>query len=174
MKTLAFVQREVDTIIMLRGSHLYTAWSPSQPVWTPSRTLPSIPGAWIAGGRRVPDILLLYVGRSPGALGWGGKETTYYWRLWWCEPSEHHSRGRPETRWAVPTTSDSSMVCGGQVSCFLTLEALALRRRDRGFFLIVVQIAHVRARRPARAWQRHIISFLACHAMPCHAMLCLQ
>jgi hypothetical protein len=36
--------------------------------------------------------------------------------------------------------------------------------------LIVVQIAHVRARRPARAWQRHVISFLACHAMPCHAM----
>jgi hypothetical protein len=92
MKTLAFVQREVDTIIMLRGSHLYTAWSPSQPVWAPSRTLPSIPGAWIAGGRRVPDILLLYVGRSPGALGWG--EGDYYWRLWWCEPSEHHSRRR--------------------------------------------------------------------------------
>jgi hypothetical protein len=70
--------------------------------------------------------------------------------------------------------NDQRFVSGGQVSCFLTLEALALRRRDRGFFLIVVQIAHVRARRPARAWQRHIISFLACHAMPCHAMLCLQ
>jgi hypothetical protein len=117
--------------------------------------------------RSACSVHIFTVGRSPGGPWLGGRRLLLLEAL--VVRAERASLSR-QAGDEMGRANDQRFVSGGQVSCFLTLEALALRRRDRGFFLIVVQIAHVRARRPARAWQRHVISFLACHAMPCHAM----
>jgi hypothetical protein len=132
----------VDTMILLRGSHHYFAWSPSHPAWTPSTTPARTPASQARGYG------VFHMGRSPGALGW---------RKRWSERCDETG---PCQQPAIRSR------------CFLTLLSVHEWPRlflDSGSDRACMCVLPARGE---GTWEMVTsgISFWACHAMPCHAM----